>query len=67
MSVCKEKKWERGRMGIRPPVKSQILHQPELLAEWGSIKVTRLGDLTKQCAELLAIFAKTAKTARSRR
>ena len=42
----------------------ETLYWLELLAESGSVKPSRLAELIQECGELLAIFAKTAKSVR---
>ena len=42
----------------------ETLYWLELLAESGTIKSDRLANLVKECGELLAIFAKTARSTR---
>jgi four helix bundle protein len=44
----------------------ETLYWLELLAESGTVKPSRLSDLIRECSELLAIFAKTARSARSK-
>ena len=44
----------------------ETLYWLELLAESQSVKPARLADLVKECCELVAIFSKTAQTARRR-
>ncbi len=44
----------------------ETLYWLELLGESGSVKPSRLTGLIQECGELLAIFAKTAKSVRRR-
>ena len=43
----------------------ETLYWLELLAESDTMKPSRLTDLTRECSELRAIFAKTARSART--
>jgi four helix bundle protein len=43
----------------------ETLYWLELLAESNTVKPSRLSDLIRECGELLAIFAKTARSART--
>jgi four helix bundle protein len=40
----------------------ETLYWLELMVESGVVKATRLGDLTNECNELVAIFASTVKS-----
>jgi four helix bundle protein len=44
----------------------ETLYWLELLAESNTVKPSRLSDLIRECSELRAIFAKTARSARSK-
>ena len=44
----------------------ETLYWLELLAESNTVKPSRLSDLIRECTELLAIFAKTARSARQK-
>jgi four helix bundle protein len=45
----------------------ETLYWLELLAESNTIKPARLSDLIQECGELLAVFTKTARSARKPR